>query len=407
MWYSQPRVPTVVNAVRITNDGKGKSPLLAPVTDGARLYFVEGKPWTTGSWIAQLTATGGETTSIATTLQEVTSVHDISRTAPSCSSRMATPRLLRHCGCSRCQQVPLAASETFSRPQPVGLQTERTSYTDGSVILIANRDGSEPHELAKVAGNVLSLRFSPDSRRIRFDVLHPEMDSSSIWEMDADGKNLHPLFLNSQVPPYQCCGNWSPDGDDYYFRAGRGADQSIWVSPERRSVFRRADLSPMLLAAGPLRFSAPLPSSDGKRLFVLGEEPRVELFRYDQQARRFDPYLPGLSAGPVDFSPDGKWIAYATYPDGSEKTQLTFPPVRAYGPRWSPDGSRIAFADNQFYRPWKIVLLSSTGGSSQLPVEANANVIEQDPTWSSDGESIVFAKRDGMDESRSAVYRLD
>jgi hypothetical protein len=41
----------------------------------------------------------------------------------------------------------------------------------------------------------------------------------------------------------------------------------------------------------------------------------LELQRYDLQARRFDSFLPGLSAGPVDFSRDRKWIAYVSYPD--------------------------------------------------------------------------------------------
>jgi len=42
-------------------------------------------------------------------------------------------------------------------------------------------------------------------------------------------------------------------------------------------------------------------SSDGKRLFVIGEEPRVELFRYQMKTGRFDRFLPTLS-GPGDFS---------------------------------------------------------------------------------------------------------
>jgi len=419
IWYSQPRMPTVTNAVRISNDGKAKSPLNSPVTDGARLYFVEGWTWTTGSRIAQLSSAGGETTWISTTLPEVRVVHDIS---PNRSELLVTN--------GDNGDFP---SELWVQPLPAGTPRRvgnlrasaacwtpdgtRIVYANGNEIVMANKDGSEPRQLAKVAGEVLSLRFSPDGRRIRFDVLHPAMDdSSSIWEMDANGKNLHPLLPNWQGPPYQRCGNWSPDGDYYYFRAGRGGDQAIWVMPEHRSIFRSGDSSPRLLASGPLRFSAPLPSPDAKRLFVLGEEPRVELFRYDERTRRFDPYLPGLSAGPVDFSPDGKWIAYATYPDGtlwrsrvdgSEKTQLTFPPVRAYGPRWSPDGSRIAFMDDQFYRPWKIALLSSSGGSPQLLVEPNTNDVEGDPTWSPDGGFIVFAKWDDMDKTRSAVYRLD
>ena len=127
----------------------------------------------------------------------------------------------------------------------------------------------------------------------------------------------------------------------------------------------------------------------------------MELLRYDVQARRFDSYLPGLSAGPVDFSPDRKWIAYVSYPDmtlwrsrvdGSDKMQLTFPPVRAYEPRWSPDGSQIVFMDVRFDSSWKIYLLSSSGGSPEVLTQTNT--YEADATWTPDGKSIVFGKSD-------------
>jgi len=166
------------------------------------------------------------------------------------------------------------------------------------------------------------------------------------------------------------------------------------------------------LTSGPLRLNPPVPSSDGKRLFVLGEDTRVELMRYDLQARRFDSYLPGLSAGPVDFSLDQKWMAYVSYPDmtlwrsrvdGSDKMQLTFSPVRAYQPRWSPDGSQIVFMDVQFDSPSKICMLSSSGGSPVLLTQGNT--YEADATWAPDGKSIAFGKSDKI--SNSAIYRLD
>jgi Tol biopolymer transport system component len=282
-----------------------------------------------------------------------------------------------------------------------------------ATIMIVNKDGSEPHQLARASGVVRALRVSPDGRRIRFYVL-PFLETSSIWEMDADGEHLHALFPNWKESPFQCCGNWSPDGDYYYFEAGRGNDQAIWVMPERHSIFRRAAASPSRLTSEPLRFSLPVPSADGKRLFVMGDQPRVELSRYDLQARRFDPYLGGLSAGSVGFSSDRKWIAYVTYPDmtlwrsrmdRSEKLQLTFSPVRAYAPRWSPDGSKIVFMDVQFNRSAKISLVSSSGGSPELLGQASTDESEDDPTWTPDGESVVFGKLDA--NHNVAIYRLD
>jgi Tol biopolymer transport system component len=143
----------------------------------------------------------------------------------------------------------------------------------------------------------------------------------------------------------------------------------------------------------------------------------VELQRYDLPARRFDSYLPGLSAGPVDFSRDRKWIAYISYPDmtlwrsrvdGSDKIQLTFPPVLAYEPRWSPDGSQIVFMDVRFDSSWKIYLLSSSGGSPEVLTQTNTS--EADATWTPDGKSIVFGKTDNismLSNANVAIYRLD
>jgi hypothetical protein len=67
--------------------------------------------------------------------------------------------------------------------------------------------------------------------------------------------------------------------------------------------------------------------------------------RYDPKSKQFAPFLAGISAGELDFSRDGKWITYVSYPeqalwrsrvDGSDRLQLTYPPVLASLPHWSP-----------------------------------------------------------------------
>jgi Tol biopolymer transport system component/DNA-binding winged helix-turn-helix (wHTH) protein len=427
IWYGQPRPPTVADVVRITDDGKPKLPMNLPVSDGANLYFVEGTPFTSGSGIAQVSVAGEQTTWIATTLPDILAIYSIS---PDHSQLLvasgvavdADPQTGRSDGAAEVWMQPLPAGT----PHRIGSFYASAAcwtpdgthlvYADGHSIVLANKDGSAPHDLVKLSGVVRLLRFSPDGRRIRFSITRSKTESNSIWEMAANGTGLHPLLPEWKTSPYQSSGNWSPDGDYYYFQAGRGNSQAIWALPERRSLFRRSPASPSKLTSAPLRFSAPVPSSDGKKLFVVGEEPRVELFRYDLQARRFDSYLPGLSVGPVDFSPDRKWIAYVSYPDmtlwrsrvnGSEKTQLTVAPVRAYEPRWSPDSSKIVFLDVQFNSPWKVRLLSSSGGSAELLMPERANEAEADPTWTPDGKSIVFAGSRETNKVQRAIYRLD
>ena len=289
-------------------------------------------------------------------------------------------------------------------------------YSYQHKIAIVNEDGSDPHTIAEIPGSAAWFRYSPDGRLIRFSILQDLGNSSSLWEMRADGTNLHQLLPNWKESLDQCCGRWSPDGNYYYFltsaffSGGGGPSQGIWVMPEHRSIFRR-DSEPVRLTTGPLRFGAPTPSTDGKSLFAVGDELRVELFSYDPHAQRFDSYLGGLSAGPVAFSPDGKWVAYVSYPemtlwksrtDLSEKMQLTFPPVRVYGPRWSPDGSQIAFGDVQFHRPPKVYLVSASGGDSPKQIApSNIGDVDTDPTWTPDGKSIIFARAPAGERGRA------
>jgi Tol biopolymer transport system component/DNA-binding winged helix-turn-helix (wHTH) protein len=420
-WYFRPpRLPVVSNVFQITNDAKPKSPTNPFVTDGANLYFIEGMPWTSGSVIAQVSASGGETTSIATSLREPLAIYAIS---PDRSEMLLV---------NGTAVGPDLAGDLWEQPLPAGTphrvgnirasaaawtpDAAHILYAHGHAILIAKSDGSEPHELAEVAGIPRALRFSLDARKVRFYLTHPDSEANSIWEMDSDGQNVHPLLPGWKESSYQCCGNWSPDANYYYFQAGRGVAQAIWVLPRSRSFIAGRASEPSRLTSGPLRLSSPVPSTDGKRLFVIGENPRVELMRYDLKAHRFDSYLQGLSAGPIDFSPDGKWIAYISYPDmtlwrsrldGTGKMQLTFPPVRAYGPRWSPDSSKIAFMDVQFSQPWKIRLVSAAGGASDLLVHSGSMDSEDDPTWASDGQSLVFAASGGPDRAEVAIFRMD
>jgi len=423
VWGKRPQ-PSVVNLVQITNDGRAKIPINSTFTDGVHLYFIEGTPWTSGSRIAQMSVQGGETTSITTSLRNPLAIASIS---PDRSELLVEAGVA--VGADLATGRSDFAAELWVQPLPAGAPHRvgtffasagtwtpdgtHLVYANDNGIMIANRDGSDPQQLAKVSGVVRALRFSPDGRRIRFFVIRKWEESSSIWEMDVNGAHLHPLLPDWKESPYQCCGSWSPDGDYYYFQAGRGSTQALWVLRERVSIFQRGAPVPFRLTFGPLRFGGPIPSSDGKKLFVVGEEPRVELFRYDLKARRFDPYLTGFSAGPVDFSPDRKWMAYVSYPDmtlwrsrldGSDKMQLTFSPVRAYLPRWSPDGSRIVFMDVQFYRPWRIAMVSSSGGP-ELPLQDGDEGGEVDPTWTPDGESIVFAK--SGKNGPVAIYRFD
>ena len=114
----------------------------------------------------------------------------------------------------------------------------------------------------------------------------------------------------------------------------------------------------MQLTSGPIPAFSPVPSADGTRIFFSGMLNRGEVARYDQKSAQWIPYLSGISATQLDFSRDGKWLTYTSYPDGAlwrstvdgkQRLQLTSPMSSITGyvskPRWSPDGMQIALSD--------------------------------------------------------------
>jgi dipeptidyl aminopeptidase/acylaminoacyl peptidase len=157
--------------------------------------------------------------------------------------------------------------------------------------------------------------------------------------------------------------------------------------------------TPVQLTAGPLAFyGSGISSKDGKKLFVLGMKQQAELVKYDVQTRELVPFLGGISAGDVDFSRDGKWVTYVSYPDdtlwrskadGSDRLQLTYPPMRTGVPHWSPDGQQIAFSGIAPGKAWKVFLISKDGGTATAQT-GDEDATQADATWSADGKTLAF-----------------
>ena len=198
---------------------------------------------------------------------------------------------------------------------------------------------------------------------------------------------------------------------------GNTPASDIWTFRERTASFGRPNLVPIQLTVGPSHFFSTVSSPDGKTLFATSLQSRGELMRYDAKIGRLLPYLGGISAEGINFSKDGAWMTYVTFPggelwrcrtDGSEPLQLTFPPMTTHDPHWSPDGKRIVFSGLQAGGKWQLYLVSADGGPSQrLLPESEAGI---DPTWSPDGNSVLFGQPPAPDnrlvKSFLQIYNL-
>ncbi len=383
--------PTVVSSIQVTTDGQEKT---GAATDGARLYFSK------GGRIYQVSKAGGEIVPLQQSTADLFPV-GVSRDrsqllvltssfVPEGGPAWTLPVLG---GAARRLGGVLATDASWSPAQ------DRLAYTSGKEIYVAQSDGTEPHKLAGLAGVTSWPRWSPDGTRLRFTL--NGQNGSAIWEIALDGSGLHPLLTGWNPTPAECCGSWTPDGSYFLFQSSRGGTANIWAMRESGSLFRRVNHEPAQLTSGPTPTLAPVPSTDGDQVFVQTIQPRGELVRFDPKSREFRPFFPGAQSGiqatAVGFSRDGRWIAYVSYPDGglwrsrpdgTDRLQLTYPPLLANMPRWSPDGSQIAFMGQTPGKPWQVYLVSTEGGAVERPMPEERD--QADPTWSPDGSSLAF-----------------
>jgi Tol biopolymer transport system component/DNA-binding winged helix-turn-helix (wHTH) protein len=400
-WFSRSLMPPkVLGYSRITNDGRAKRfridalPVIA--TDGVRLYFTEAANSGMRSTLNQVSASGGETSPVSTPFEQNIELGDVSpnhsdlllQTFVAGDAEMPLWILPALGG------APRRLGEVRGRDAAWSPNGEVIAYAKGNELYACKADGTETRKLVAASGQVRWPRWSPRGNALRFTV-GDSVEWTSIEEVSAVGGRSHALLPGWKGT--SCCGNWTQDGKYYVFQSTSDSGTDIWALRERTGLFRKGNGEPVQLTAGPMDFQSPVSSVDGKRLFVIGEQRRGELVRFESKSGQFVPYLGGISAQDVDVSKDDQWVAYVSYPegvlwrsrmDGSQRLQLTSLPMQANLPRWSPDGKRIAFSAVIPGEPDSIYVVAADGGR---PVQVTAgNHYETDPNWSPDQSSLVF-----------------
>jgi Tol biopolymer transport system component len=388
--------PKIIGFTKITHDGQQKSfaaQVAATVlTDGTRLYIQENFE---GRFVvSQVSASGGETVPMPMPFPNV-ALDNIS----------ADKLVVGSFTGAQVEQPLWAVPVLGGSPRRLGdLPGDDAIWMANGDLLIARSNeltvlssGGSPRKFASIgdASFMYWLRWSPHGRVLRFSVSDPS--GNSIWEVNADGSRLHRLLSTWHAGTDPGHGNWTPDGKYFLFQAFHNGRGDIWAIRETGGLLHRVSHEPEQLTAGPLSFLSPQPSLDGKKIFVIGEQPRAELVRYDAKFGQFVPYLGGISAMGVSFSRDGQWVSYVSYPegdlwrcrvDGSERLQLTSAPFFVNSAEWSPDGRRIAFSAAQPGKAEQLYLVATDGGT---PHELSVGELGVDRvSWAPDGGSIDF-----------------
>jgi Tol biopolymer transport system component len=273
-----------------------------------------------------------------------------------------------------CESTPTITSTTTSS-EPV--KTERIVFQsdrDGDdEIYVMNSDGSNVVKLTNNTVRDTTPAWSPDGKKI---VFASDRDSNlEIYVMNADGSNVVKLTNNKNV---NLSPSWSPDGKKIAYRSGASVrDTGIYVM-----------------------------NTDGSTQIKLAD---AQAFISNQA-----------------WSPDGSEIIYSTEidgqgevyimnsVDGSNKRRLIEPAysrnnkMNDDSPAWFPMGDKMVFSSFRHgfieespgkYSVRPEIYLMRADGSELIRLTNTPYDTDSYPSWSPDGEKIVFISNiDGDNE---------
>ena len=208
----------------------------------------------------------------------------------------------------------------------------------------------------------------------------------------------------------------APPGHGFVFTVNQGGWNEIFVMDEQGNNRRRlTETAPA--GANAAGNTSPKWSPDGKRIAFVStgdaleeDENTAELYVMDADgSNKIRLTTNDVADGSPDWSPDGKHLAFVRAKNwGSENVEVALYVMDADGsnervlrretsgtgpiflstPRWSPDGSRIAYTRSALSEESAKVSLMTIGSDGNEAIEIARDAGE--PAWSPDGNRIAF-----------------
>jgi dipeptidyl aminopeptidase/acylaminoacyl peptidase len=233
---------------------------------------------------------------------------------------------------------------------------------------------------------------SPEGEWIAYSMettdLEEDKSETRIWMVSADGGEPLPMTAKgySAGDP-----QWSPDGKYLSFTASRdeGDQTQVWVLDRRGGEARQ--LTDIEQGVSGYQWSP-----DGSRLLLLIRDKKENETEEDDP----DPYVIDRLQFKRDYAGylDRRRTHIYTYtPGDTAAVQITFGDYDDSSPRWSPDGTRIAFSSNRTENPdgnfntdiWVVDANRGQEAFGLIQVTKNPGP-DYSPSWSPSGDEITY-----------------
>jgi len=211
---------------------------------------------------------------------------------------------------------------------------------------------------------VLMFSWSPNGEQIVFSGYG---GSNELYIMDVYGHRIQRLTNNQarNLSP-----SWSPDGKKIVFSSNYAGNEAIYVMPvDCKDTFEHC--------------TTRLTPNDNRLYVSPVWSPN------DQQIA----FVSMLSIVIGADSSSGKPEIYVMDLNGNHIQQLTQNPDESYTPAWSPDGRYLAYlgVNRTAQSASTMIMDTECSGTTPCTYSLFSASTTPDPSWSSDGNSIVFA----------------